>query len=127
MPLRGSAQVGFQRLLEVGRRVHQLHPHGEAVISRALGSGPKAGLAVVTGLVAADLVFLGIAFVGLLAIATTMGPMFQIVKYAGAAYLIWRGYRAFIGTDHCVAVQAEANGILWQDVGPSKPRSPIAR
>ena len=55
------------------------------VVSRTLGAGPKAGFAVVTGLVIADFIFLGIAFIGLLAIATTMGPMFQIVKYAGAA------------------------------------------
>ena len=67
------------------------------VVSRALGSGPRAGFAVITGLVIADLIFLGIAFIGLLAIATTMGPMFQVVKYAGAAYLIWRGYRAIVG------------------------------
>jgi threonine/homoserine/homoserine lactone efflux protein len=87
------------------------------VVSRALGSGPKAGLAVVTGLVTADFVFLGIAFVGLLAIATAMGPMFQVVKYAGAAYLIWRGYRAFVGADTSNAVEAGAGGAVWRDMG----------
>ena len=44
------------------------------VVSRALGSGRKAGFAVVTGLVIADFIFLGIAFIGLLAIAKTMVP-----------------------------------------------------
>ncbi len=87
------------------------------VVSRALGSGRKAGFAVVTGLVMADFIFLGIAFIGLLAIAATMGPMFQAVKYAGAAYLIWRGYRAFVGAEDPVAVEAEAGGALWRDIG----------
>lgn len=87
------------------------------VVSRALGSGPRAGFAVITGLVIADLIFLGIAFVGLLAIATVMGPMFQVVKYAGAAYLIWRGYRALVGADDPAVVQAEAGGALLRDVG----------
>jgi len=87
------------------------------VVSRALGSGPRAGFAVVTGLVIADLLFLGIAFVGLLAIATTMGPMFQLVKYAAAAYLIWRGYREIVGTEGRMAVQAGAGGALWRDAG----------
>ncbi len=86
------------------------------VVSRSLASGPKAGFAVVTGLVIADLIFLGIAFIGLLAIAATLGPMFQAVKYAGAAYLVWRGYRAIVGADSSMAVQAEAGGALWRDI-----------
>ena len=87
------------------------------VVSRALGSGRKAGFAVITGLVLADVLFLGIAFVGLLAIAAAMGPMFQIVKYAGAAYLIWRGYRLLVAADSSLAVKTEQQGDLWRDVG----------
>jgi threonine/homoserine/homoserine lactone efflux protein len=77
------------------------------VVSRAFGSGRKAGFAVITGLVLADILFLGIAFIGLLAIAAAMGPAFQIVKYAGAAYLIWRVYRLIVATDSAVAVKTE--------------------
>ena len=65
----------------------------------------------------ADFIFLGIAFVGLLAIATTMGPMFQVVKYAGAAYLVWWGYRASVGAEDPVAVEAGSSGTLWRDIG----------
>jgi len=91
-------------------------PGFAVVVSRALGSGLRAGFAVITGLVVADLIFLGIAFVGLLAIATTMGPMFQVVKYAGAAYLIWRGYRVLVGADDAV-VQADTSGAVIRDIG----------
>lgn len=87
------------------------------VVSRALGAGRKAGFAVITGLVLADIVFLGIAFVGLLAMAAALGPMFQIVKYIGAAYLIWRGYRLIVAPDSSVAVQTERHGDVWKDVG----------
>ena len=87
------------------------------VVSRALGSGRRAGFAVITGLILADLLFLGIAFVGLLAIAAAMGPMFLIVKYAGAAYLIWRGFRLIVATDSAVEVKTGRHGGLWQDVG----------
>ena len=87
------------------------------VVSRALGSGRKAGFAVITGLVLADVLFLGIAFIGLLAIAAAMGPMFQIVKYAAAAYLIWRGYRLLVASDSAVAVETDQRGGLLQDVG----------
>ncbi len=88
-----------------------------AVVSRALGCGPKAGFAVIAGLIVADVIFMGIAIVGLLAIATTMGPLFQFVKYAGAAYLVWRGYRAFVGAERPVLVGARASGELWRDLG----------
>ncbi len=86
------------------------------VVSRTLGGGPKAGVAVITGLALADIVFLGIAFVGLLAIAATMGPLFEVVKYAGAAYLIWRGYRAIIGKEGAYAVGTQTRGVLWRDL-----------
>lgn len=87
------------------------------VISRALGSGRGAGFAVIAGLVLADILFLAIAFIGLLAIAAALGPMFLIVKYAGAAYLIWRGYRLLVASGGPVAVETQPRGALWQDVG----------
>ena len=56
-----------------------------AILSRTLGGGMPSGFAVTAGLVIGDAIFLCIAMVGLSAIASAMGPMFQIVKYAGAA------------------------------------------
>ena len=99
------------------------------VVSRALGAGRRAGFAVITGLVLADVVFLGIAFVGLLAIAAAMGPMFLIVKYAGAAYLIWRGYRFIVAKDSVVDVETARRGgfgkiSAWAFWRPSAIRKP---
>ncbi len=88
-----------------------------AVVSRALASGPRAGFAVIAGLVAADFVFLGVAVLGLSVIATAMGPMFQVVKYAGGAYLVWRGYRIFVAADAPPAAEAEAGSASWRDSG----------
>lgn len=65
------------------------------VLARTLTSGTKAGCAVVAGLILADLIFLAIAFLGLIAIASALGPFFEAVKYAGGAYLIWRGIQTF--------------------------------
>ena len=87
------------------------------VVSRALGSGRKAGFAVITGLVIADFIFMGVAVIGLMAIAETLGPMFLVVKYAGAAYLVWRGSRLIVGAEKPVVVTARASGIFWRDVG----------
>jgi threonine/homoserine/homoserine lactone efflux protein len=87
------------------------------ILSRTLASGPIAGLAVTAGLVLADSVFMGVAMVGLTAIATTLGPLFQIVKYAGAAYLLWLGYRVFKGAAAPMAVAPRSGRGLLKDIG----------
>ena len=88
-----------------------------AILSRSLVSGLPAGLAVTSGLVIGDAIFLGIAMVGLSAIANTMGPMFQVIKYAGAAYLIWIGVQALRAAAKPVAIEARPSGSLLKDVG----------
>ena len=87
------------------------------IISRALASGPTAGLAVTAGLVLADFAFMGVAMVGLTAIAATLGPLFLLVKYAGAAYLLWLGYRAFRSTALPLLVTPKSGKGLIKDVG----------
>jgi threonine/homoserine/homoserine lactone efflux protein len=87
-----------------------------AILSRALGSGAKAGFAVTTGLILGDFTFMAIAMIGLSAVASAMGPMFQVVKYAGAAYLLWLGYRAFKTSDQTIEITAQQSAALWKDV-----------
>jgi threonine/homoserine/homoserine lactone efflux protein len=88
-----------------------------AILSRSLGGGVPAGLAVTAGLVVGDALFLAAAMIGLSAIASAMGPMFQIVKYAGAAYLIWLGVQALRSPGGDIALQAHAAPTaLWKDV-----------
>ena len=88
-----------------------------AILSRTLGGGMPSGFAVTAGLVIGDAIFLGIAMVGLSAIASAMGPMFQIVKYVGAAYLIWLGVQALRSPNANVSVDAQQSGGLLKDLG----------
>jgi threonine/homoserine/homoserine lactone efflux protein len=87
------------------------------IISRSLASGVIAGLAVTAGLVLADFFFMAVAMAGLTAIATAMGPLFQIVKYAGALYLVWLGYRSFRGSGKPLIVTPKGGRGLAKDVG----------
>lgn len=87
------------------------------IVSRALASGPVAGLAVTGGLVLADFVFMGVAMVGLTTIAVAMGPFFQIVKYAGALYLVWFGCEAFRSSASPLVVEPRTGNGLIKDVG----------
>ena len=64
-----------------------------AAVSKALAYGFKSSVPVVMGIVVGDLLFLLLAIYGLSAIAETFGTLFVIIKYLGAAYLIWLGVR----------------------------------
>jgi len=64
-----------------------------ATVARALASGFKHASVVIAGIVLGDLVFLFLAIYGLSAMATILGDLFALVRYAGGAYLIWLGYK----------------------------------
>ncbi len=64
-----------------------------ATVARALASGFRPAALVVAGIVLGDIVFLLLAIFGLGALAVILGDLFSVVKYLGAAYLIWLGLR----------------------------------
>ncbi len=64
-----------------------------ATVARALASGTRHAAVVVLGIVVGDLLFLLLAIFGLALLAEILGGFFTVVKYAGAAYLIWLGIR----------------------------------
>lgn len=61
------------------------------VVTRAATRGVSDGAAVALGIVLADLVFVTLAILGMSVLAEAMGSFFAILRYAGAAYLIWMG------------------------------------
>ncbi|MDA9501132.1 LysE family translocator [Bradyrhizobium sp. CCBAU 11357] len=65
-------------------------------MARAASSGTKVGIATGAGIAAGDVVHTGMAIVGLSAIIATSALLFSIVKYAGAAFLIYLGIRAML-------------------------------
>ena len=60
-----------------------------AIVARALGAGLRPALPMVCGLVVGDVIYLSAAIAGLAYIASAFGTAFLIIKYLGAAYLIW--------------------------------------
>lgn len=64
-----------------------------ATVARALASGARHAAVVVVGIVIGDLLFLMLAVFGLAVLAEVLGDLFTVVKYLGAAYLIWLGIR----------------------------------
>ncbi len=63
-------------------------------VARAATSGTKVGIATGAGITAGDFIHTIMAVVGISAIIATSATLFSIVKYLGAAYLVYLGLRA---------------------------------
>lgn len=76
------------------------------IIANSLRHGVRAGMANVVGTQAGFLVWLAIAALGLGAAIEFMGLWFDVLRYAGAAYLIWLAIKLFRSNgDLAVAVE----------------------
>lgn len=64
-----------------------------AVISTGVASGARRATLFACGIAAGDVLLAAIALTGLAVLALSFGWVFAIVKYAGAAYLVWLGIR----------------------------------
>ncbi|WP_127522482.1 LysE family translocator [Mesorhizobium sp. Z1-4] len=65
-------------------------------IARATSSGARAGLATGLGIAAGDIIHTFLAIVGISAIIAASAVLFSIIKYLGAAYLVYLGIKAFL-------------------------------
>ncbi len=77
-----------------------------AVVSRALAFGWRRNLGFIAGMVIGDLTFIVLAVFGLSALAEAFEGVFEVIRYAGAAYLVWLGIKAWRTTGAGAAVQA---------------------
>ena len=64
-------------------------------LARSVKGGARAGIATGLGIAVGDIVHTLMAVLGLSAILMTSALAFDIVKYCGAAYLVYLGYRAW--------------------------------
>ncbi|MGH3484169.1 MAG: LysE family translocator [Nocardioidaceae bacterium] len=74
-------------------------PNHVYIVTRSLVEGRGAGLASAFGVETGTLVHIAAAAVGLSALIASSAVAFEMVKYAGAAYLIYLGVRALRDKD----------------------------
>jgi len=64
-----------------------------AIVARVLGRGPRDAIAFSIGVALGDVVWLTFAILGLAALAQAFHEVFLVIKYAGAAYLLYIAYK----------------------------------
>ncbi|RUX66170.1 LysE family translocator [Mesorhizobium sp. M7A.F.Ca.US.014.04.1.1] len=65
-------------------------------IARATSSGTRVGIATGAGIAAGDVFHTVMAMIGISAISAASATLFSVIKYIGAAYLVYLGIRAII-------------------------------
>ena len=66
-------------------------PAVTAIVARAITDGARPALAINAGVVTGDLLFFALAAAGMAAAARSLGEVFAVVQWLGAAYLVWQG------------------------------------
>lgn len=96
------------------------------VVGRSIGGGRRAGLASMAGIETGEAIYIAAAALGLTAVLATSAIALSVVRYAGAAYLVMLGIRAWRhpesdeDTDDKPASQwaAYARGLVVQLLNP---------
>jgi threonine/homoserine/homoserine lactone efflux protein len=78
-----------------------------AIVARVLGRGLKETIPFSIGIALGDVVWLTFAILGLAALAQTFHEVFLVVKYAGAAYLLYLAYKLWTAPATAREVVAE--------------------
>lgn len=84
------------------------------LVTQSIAAGRRGGMAAMLGVQTAGAVHVLFAAVGLSAIIASSATAFAILKYAGAAYLIWMGARRLLGGESIGHVAAGADSTTSQ-------------
>ena len=75
-------------------------PSVSVVVANSLAPGTKAGLLTILGTEIAMLSMVFIVAIGLEAVMTVVANAFMVIKLAGAAHLVWIGWKMFTSSGH---------------------------
>jgi threonine/homoserine/homoserine lactone efflux protein len=91
-------------------------PGVAAIVARGLAVGGRGAVAFVAGFTLGDLVWMTLTVLGLAALAQAAGGLLTVVRYAGAAYLLYLAWRMW--TSKVESLQVEPAGDAGSEVAP---------
>jgi homoserine/homoserine lactone efflux protein len=74
------------------------------VVSVAMARGGRAGIAGALGILAANALYFAVSATGVAAVIVASSQLFTVLKWAGAAYLVWVGLRMLFSRSRAPAV-----------------------
>jgi threonine/homoserine/homoserine lactone efflux protein len=92
-------------------------PTVTVIVANSLRYGARAGLLNVSGTQLGLAVMIGVVILGLASLLEAIGWWFEVLRLAGAAYLIWLGIRLFRtdgSLDSTEAARKPDGGFFWQ-------------
>ncbi len=88
------------------------------VVTRTVALGRRAGLASALGLASGAVVHVVLAATGLVALMQAVPLLFDLLRVAGAAYIVWLGFATWMGRDgapgEASAIAARRPWRLWR-------------
>lgn len=87
-----------------------------ALIARVLARGTAGVAPFIAGFIVGDLVWFAIAAAGMAALAESLGALFIVIRFAGAAYLLYVAYKLVTARPDPVdlSTQAPPGGGAWR-------------
>ena len=94
-------------------------PAVTAIVARAVTDGVRPALAINAGVVTGDLLFFALAAAGMTAAARSFGDFFTIIRWLGAAYLVWQGLALWRFQPQAAAIDGRATheSHFWRNYG----------
>lgn len=84
------------------------------VIARSSGQGTKAGIISALGIGAGCIIHILAAVIGLSALVAQSATAFNIIKYIGAAYLVYLGVKSVLSRRQSIVVNSKLNKLSYR-------------
>jgi len=86
------------------------------VMARGSGQGTKAGVISAIGIGAGCIVHILAAVIGLSALVAQSATAFDIIKYLGAAYLVYLGAKSLFSKEHSIKIEQNLKRLSYKKI-----------
>jgi len=87
------------------------------MLGQSIKGGAKPGIAASFGIATGSLIHLALVAAGVAVVLSHYPPVFELIRWAGAAYLVWIAYKTLTSPTDQLVAEAEKRSLLaaWRD------------